>query len=265
MTERKLSYHALALPICRVEQEQQENYRIKGEILGTCFAIGNTHLITAAHVISDLTAIQSNAGVMLLNPEGQSFHIAPIIATEILHADIGILQIEPKQGKLWFGRARWRGTPLSEFERIRAFGYPYGLHTVGDRQQIVLRSFEGHTVVHLREYLPLGMSGDPFSVYELSFATPRGLSGAPLCTFTDNNVRVHGVVIGNSQSSMLVFQSSEKSTEKDGERTETTIVERYESLSLGIAVDMLTIKELKSGLLGSTVGAFLTTNELLTP
>jgi hypothetical protein len=39
MTERTLSYHAIALPICRVEQD-----RIKGEILGTYFAIGEMHL-----------------------------------------------------------------------------------------------------------------------------------------------------------------------------------------------------------------------------
>jgi hypothetical protein len=64
---------------------------------------------------------------------------------------------------------------------------------------------------------------------------------------------------------MLVFENSETLTQKDGQRTETTVVERYESLSLGIAVDVLTIKEFKSGLLGSSIGAFLAANDLLTP
>jgi hypothetical protein len=219
--------------------------------------------MTAAHVVNEMTAKKPNAVVMLFNPTTNVFHIAPVVNTEILDADLGIVEIEPGQGNLWFARARWSEKLLSGFERIRAFGYPYGLHVVGDRQQIVQRSFEGHSVAHIREFLPEGMGGAPFSVYELSFATPRGLSGAPLCIFTHNNVHVCGVVIGNSKSSMLIFDSSENLTDEHRQGTKTLVVERYESLSLGIAVDVLTMKELKSSLLGSTIGAFLTENDLL--
>jgi hypothetical protein len=40
--------------------------------------------------------------------------------------------------------------------------------------------------------------------------------------------------------------------------------ERYESLSLGIAVDLLGIRRFESRLLGSTIGEFVAANGLMT-
>jgi hypothetical protein len=246
--ERKHSFYGLALPICRLRQEKDEHGHVISEILGTCFGIGNIYLMTAGHVINELTSSQSRSIVLLRNPETNIFHVANVMETEILDADVGIIKINAGEGYLWFGRASWSGRPLAEFQHVRAVGYPYALDVVGDRRHIVQRCFKGHLVAHLREYLPDGMGGAPFSAYEISFTAPRGLSGAPLWTITANNVCVHGVVIGNRRSSMLVLSDlSEK-----------------ESMSLGIAVDILTIRELKSQLLASTIGEFLAANGLLT-
>jgi hypothetical protein len=253
--ERKLSYYGLALPICRLRQEKDEHGHVISEILGTCFGIGNVYLMTAAHVISELISSQSDSVVLLQNPETKVFYIARVVDTETLDADVGIVQINPREGNLWFARASWSAQPLSEFERIRAVGYPYGLHVVGSHTHIVQRGFEGHVVAHLREYLPLGMTPPSFSAYELSFAAPRGLSGAPVWTPVANNLRVHGIVIGNNKSRTSVLSGSEQWTDKDGQGNEkVTIIETYEWLTLGIAVDGPTIKQLKSELLGTTIG-----------
>jgi hypothetical protein len=58
---------------------------------------------------------------------------------------------------------------------------------------------------------------------------------------------------------MLIFDSTEINEEK-GERT---IVEQYESLNLGIAVQARSVFEAHSQLLGMTVGEFLQKNNMV--
>jgi len=176
------------------------------------------------------------AAVLLLNPATEVFHEARITDMEQLSADVGLFEIEPGQGRLWFGRIPWARKHLTDDDRVRTFGFPYGLNQVAGQQTLVLRSFGRQPVAHLKQYLPPGLIGAPFGAYELSFTAPRGLSGAPLLT-KGHNYAVHGVIIGDAQYSMLVHQQSDIERTDDGSRTETKTVERYESLSLGVAVD----------------------------
>ena len=159
-------------------------------------------------------------------------------------------------------RRPWNNQPLVGFDPIRCCGYAYGHHRVGDRQSVVQRCFQGYVVAPLNEFELPGTNADIFSVHELSFPVPRGLSGSPLLNAV-GNVMVNGVVIGNSDSQMVVFRSKEIETEAEKNTKSTTIVERFESLSLGIAVQPEAILPLQSTMLGTTIEDHLLTNELL--
>lgn len=110
----------------------------------------------------------------------------------------------------------------------------------------------------LTEFKPVAWAGPAFPAYELSFAAPRGLSGAPLLN-TRGTVFLHGVVIGNSQSRVPVFRSEERVS--DG--SSATIVEQYEALTLGIAVEASTILTQTSKLLGKSVREHLADHGLI--
>ncbi len=70
---------------------------------------------------------------------------------------------------------------------------------------------------------------------------------------------IHGMIIGNSESKMLVFRSEER--DKNGDTV--TAVEQYESLTLGIAITASEIIALPSKLLGSTIDEHLKDCDLM--
>jgi hypothetical protein len=129
------------------------------------------------------------------------------------------------------------------------------MHQVDERKSIVQRMFQGYLVSDLHEFKPLGYEGDPFAVFELSFNAPRGLSGSPLMT-TDLRISVSGIIIGNSKSSMLVFDTEEI----EGSESEETRVQHYESMSLGVAVQSKEIFPLRPALLDCTISEYLERN-----
>jgi hypothetical protein len=147
---------------------------------------------------------------------------------------------------------------LVGLEEARTIGYAYGLQEVDGEKTIVTRAFQGRLVARVNRFKPLGHRGDVFPVYEMSFAAPRGLSGSPLLS-AQGSIVVHGLMIGNSDSRMLVFASQETVQES----RETTRVEHYESLSLGIATQGPFIMSLESRLLGTTIERHLEAQELI--
>ena len=110
----------------------------------------------------------------------------------------------------------------------------------------------------LDEFKPVGWAGSAFPVCELSFAMPRGLSGAPLLN-SQGAVFVHGVVIGNSEARMLVFRSEERLTHG----AVVAVVEQYEALTLGIAVEAKAVLTQTSTLLGKTIREHLVEHHLI--
>ena len=134
-------------------------------------------------------------------------------------------------------------------------GFPYGTLRVDEKLKSVQRVFQGYVVSRIIEFKPVGVSGNPYAVYELSFAAPRGLSGAPLLNAA-GSLLLHGMVIAHSESKMIVFHSEEVVKEA----WETTVVEHHEVLRLGVAVTADHILGSESRLLGGLVRDFLGSN-----
>lgn len=253
------SGYSITLPVFASVPATGEAYRIEGEVCGSAFALGGEYMLTARHVLVEASAGGHQAVVGLQAPDG-FLKAARVVQSEQLDADIAILRVEfvVVGSDKWFNRFKWREPPVEPFEPIRVVGYGYGIHRVDDRQSLVVRGFQGHVVSRLNEFKPIGWAGSPFPVYELSFTTPRGLSGAPVLN-TQGTVFVHGVVIGNNQSRMLVFRSEERVTEG----VVATTVEQYEALTLGIAVEAKTVLAQTSTLLGKTIREHLIEHGLL--
>jgi hypothetical protein len=252
--------YSIALPVYTARRHPDERFEVIGEIVGTCFSIGNRYMMTAGHVIEKFRQRSDLMGVVgVFEPELEVQKGAEITDYEILPCDLGVLRVEfmEKIWSNWFHTLKWLQKPLNQFDKVTSLGYAYGLCEVEDRKSVLERGFEGHIVAAPKEFKPQNYQGKPFSVYELSFQSPRGLSGAPLLSL--DPVHVTGVLIGNSKTSMLVFDSAE--VEKSP--TSETVVERYESLSLGIAVQARKIFDIKSALLDNTLGEHFRENGML--
>jgi hypothetical protein len=121
-----------------------------------------------------------------------------------------------------------------------------------ERNNIASRSFKGYVVSRTRT----PFAANPWG-YELSFTCPRGLSGAPLTTL-DNFPLISGMVVGNRSTKMNIFTDREIISD-DKER----IVERYEALQLGIAIQSAELLSVRSGILDGDLGAHLAKHSLI--
>lgn len=206
---------------------------------GTAFCIGPDTFMTAHHVAAEALACPE---ARLAYGVEKVLHGAPIAGHEFFpDLDLAILRGHVPIAKT----IRWRVAELPMLEDVFASGYPYALDET--RSFFSLRAFKGYVVSRINfTRLP----GNP-RCYELSFQAPRGLSGAPLWTF-DPDATVQGVVIGNHSTEMLVF-SSRESVAADKE----TIVERFEAMQAGVALQSMALVSRHSSLLGSTIQDYL--------
>lgn len=79
--------------------------------------------------------------------------------------------------------------PLAIFDEAKAIGYPFALDP--ERLTLVHRGFSVHVVTRRELY---HVPGQPPG-YELSFPTPKGLSGAPLVARCDDGLCCYGYVV----------------------------------------------------------------------
>lgn len=255
------SGYSVSLPVFSAEMTGKQEFKLSGEIRGTCFSIGENYMLTAGHVASGLSCVPGSCAVVgLSNPDSRYFKGALVDDIEALSCDIGLLRVKfivPESAD-WFYSLKWAEHDLNPFDNVRCLGFAYGMHTVEDSKSCVQRAFQGHIVSNLLQFKPLRYKGKPFAVYELSFGAPRGLSGSPLLN-SHGTLTLNGLIIGNSESRMLVFQSEEREASEKSE----TIVEQYESLSLGIAVRADQIFKLNSRILGTTIGEYLRSRKLV--
>ena len=231
-------------PVLVGKRNDTGGFSLSGNVLGTCFSVGGGFCLTAGHVVSELNARQPDTVALIGMTLLEKWNGAVVIESEVLEADIGVIRYELSdlnfQGLPNFA---WNLENLDVLATVRAVGYPYGFHMVDEERLIVARAFKGEVVCTLPRYKPPGFNGSAFSIHELSFQAPRGLSGAPLLTGS-GPPKVKGVVIGNH--SMEMGDSSEE-----------------ERLSLGIAVCAGGIASLSSSLLGRKVGEHLLDQALL--
>jgi len=163
---------------------------------GTAFAFQSDHhplaYVTAAHVVGDLevgTSLFLQGGSGGGNATLGAIHESADIA--LLTKRLGALGVEPHP----LGppkAARWGDDVLS-------VGFP--LDVLGENSvhpPPVLRIFKGHIQRLVAGYEPPFNKALRYDAAELSFAAPRGLSGAPVMSWFDGSLI--GVVTENQRS-----------------------------------------------------------------
>lgn len=258
----ELTTYSFSLPVHIADERDGQLVQGKSCVLGTCFPIGGNFMLTAGHVVKELQEAKASGrghpAIGIFHPT--SFVQVGVRASEmeIFEPDIGIVKVEflhPEQ-EAWLFPLHWSVGRMNLGSPVRTPGYAFADHNIEGNRYIVQRSFQGSIVSEIGVYLPAGAKGEPFGVYETSFAAPRGHSGAPLL---QENGRVVGVVIGNSKSKILVLDTEETST--DGKTTK--LIEQWDSLSLGISVQSCVVLNLQSKLLGNSIRGFLEAKNLV--
>jgi hypothetical protein len=251
----------VSLPVQRAERVRGERFGVTAEVLGSCFSIGGGFFLTAGHVVREASAVVGAKVPVVGVPDPSGGFVGLAVEEgEDLGADVGVLRVAYAHSdyKDWFLTFPWRQSPLAQLEEAKTVGYAFGHTDVDGVLQIGPRAFQGYVVARRNRFKPPGMSGPAFSVYELSFAAPTGLSGAPLFG-PDMPSRIVGLVVGNTETEMCVYRSSE--TLSDGATVES--VSREEMLRLGIAVEVGTLLTLGSSLLGGALADHLRKHALL--
>ncbi len=246
-------------PIVVGKREPNGTYDISGNVLGTCFSIGSEFCLTAGHVISDIQAQPAGTLALFGIIQNDVWNGIEFLDSEILDADVGIIKYSsevPSHSNL--PAMSWDLSNPPVLSKVRSVGYPYGLHTIDGKPSILARAFEGYVVCTIPRFRPDGQEGPAFSIHELSFLAPRGLSGAPLLSKDDSHL-VRGIVIGNKKTDMWISTEIEK--ESNGSSVHT--VEHREFLYFGIAVRAEHLSSLNSLLLGCTIGEHLRKMKLL--
>ena len=210
-------------------------------LIGTSFHLGVQRFMSAAHVLREVERYPLRAITYFVGPE---IRFAPVSEIEYAeHLDIGVFRAEVPNA----ATPRWSFRGEALLEGIVAGGFPYALDT--ENKSITVRTFRGYIVA---AYRYIQMTGQP-GVYETSFQSPRGLSGAPLWIGGFGvPLELVGIVVANRSTEMLAF--SERERTREGLET---VVERFEALQLGIAIQSAAIADIPFQTLGSTVRAYV--------
>jgi hypothetical protein len=211
-------------------------------VYGTAFNIGEDYFMTAGHSLK--SAASENDTIAIGFVDGQDYLASEVLDYEIVpEFDVGFIKVMAR-----IDRAKgleWEHKRIASLLDVGAMGHPYALdpesHTLGSR------SFKGYIVSRRRFH---GFPAKPW-IYELSFQCPRGLSGAAVITL-DGSPKIVGMVVGNHTTKMLVFSDSERISE-----SKETIVERYEALQLGIALQSTGLLTINSRILKGTLSNHL--------
>jgi len=202
-------------------------------LYGTALPLGRDLLLTADHVVANVLDAAPEFAVGWGAPEDSHEPGGPVpfsrasVAARWPEVDLAALRLPAPLENL----PAWDMGIHAIFTPVASIGFPFG-YDVTDKT-VTPRGFSGN-IVCSHNYPRF--SGNP-SVYELSFATPRGLSGGPLLL----GARICGAIVGNHQTKMLVF-SDEERVEESGA---VTRVERYEVMNLGIAITARSILDLR--------------------
>ena len=259
--QRAVSFYSVSFPVLIAEAVRPKVYQIRGEIEGTAFRIGGTLFMTAGHVVTTIKSSGMTGVVGVFDRNGREMRALAISRSEVIDGDVGIVETEAvdRESGESSESLPWSTRSIGHFDDLCSVGYAYGFYRSKDRNSIIQRVFRGYVVADPVDFAPIGYPRDGFAAFELSFAAPRGLSGAPLILDRAGVLQVAGVVIGNSQSRMPILEREDVSD--DGH--ERVIVQQYESLTLGIATQARAILDQRSELLRGTVREYLKSARLL--
>jgi hypothetical protein len=214
------------------------------EACGTAFPIGKDTCLTAAHVWERVQSFPFQTLAVMDNPQSGEAKLVQIGAGEaIAGVDIAIIRVPTVEFRTV---PSWSVTPTALLDEVETFGYPYGFDP--ESETFNVRGFRGEIV---GGRVLACLAARPAAL-ELSFACPRGLSGAPLIRTAPASA-VIGVIVGNAITEMIVYQEEEKLTEGGRE----SVFTKTEAMHLGIAVKVSEILPLQSRLLDGTIDAWV--------
>ena len=222
---------------------------------GAALYLGETFFLTAAHVAD--TANPDDFYVTEFDPGlGYGFYQRKIVEIEQKpDIDVAMLKADfPPRARV--RSLTWSADNCTLATRLYATGFPFSV----DKNWRIpkIRTFQGNIV----SQMPFDtLAGNPLA-YELDFACPRGMSGAPLVSCDNvDNPEIRGLVIGNHRTDQSIFREKEIIEEDN----QTTIIEHYDSLSLGIAVHIDPILRAKYDMIGEvTLADYLGSKQKLT-
>ncbi len=196
-------------------------------VVGAAFRLGDNFFLTAAHCLKP-PGEHPWIGLGVLGHGAELQQVVDVSGAECDEScDLGVFECRTGETHK---RLHWSDRLLPMGASVSAPGYAYGFGQ--DGRGVTGRTFSG-TVVAARPFRRV--RAEP-RAYEVSFQCPRGLSGAPLLTET---LAVSGVVLGNQSTEMMVYASREHvSPERQH------VVERFEPLALGIAIQSRAVLEL---------------------
>jgi hypothetical protein len=227
--------HTHVFPVVGGTRSEDRRAFLTQDVYGTAFPIGGGFWMTAGHVMKQAAANPSHA---IAYPHEGGWGISESADLEILEShDVCIF----RNG---FGKATlmpWYLGELAMATNVLSVGYPYSLNR--DLMTLSIRAFRGSIVAGFTtDHIPAHPRA-----YELQYSCPRGLSGAPVIS-EGNALATCGVVVGNASTETNVFTLREVVREGT-----TTIVERYEAMNVGLAVQTGSLATLRFNVLGRTL------------
>ena len=165
-------------------------------IYGTAFPIAPGLFVTAGHVADDARA-DGMIGLAHIGPEG-GVRVSSVPDCEVFSGiDLAVMSCPDLSGlpamPLDFDHQ------LTLLDPAYAIGYPWSLDP--EWVTVVPRGFRGHVVTRRETYqLPAQPPG-----YELSFLTPKGMSGAPLVSHVRGHQCCYGYIVQQTTVGDAVF------------------------------------------------------------
>lgn len=243
-----INAYEYVFPLVGGESTSLQNGFKTTQICGTAFYLKGGIYLTAGHSLKNAWQQYELMGLAYLD-NAKKFQTGRVTAWEAIDDyDIGFFKAETPEAK----PMEWDFEQLPMLSDVRTTGFPYALDS--QNRIIGIRSFKGYIVSGSLFYR---FPSRPWC-YELSFQCPRGLSGAPLFTndFDPQEKRivnkVRGIIIGNQSTEMLVYSDKEV-LQGDKER----IVERYEAMQAGIAIQTRSLQGIKSTIIGGSLLDYL--------
>lgn len=165
--------------------------KLGSPFLGTCFCFRRSDaILTAAHLVIGRTRES-----LAVAPAVVGWDVDSLPVEEIdIHptADVALLRIRPG-GLSGFYAFHWYGTLLGWGQEVQAFEFPEDTH--GDSVAPTPRMFVGT----IQRELSYSDGRGKYHGVELSFPSPQGLSGGPICS-TRDQTQVIGLMAANQDA-----------------------------------------------------------------
>jgi hypothetical protein len=94
MDTEAIVIYSISLPILRAKELPGDIFQVTGEVVGTCFSIGDGFMLTAGHVLDSLEMPGLVGVVGLTNHFTGLIKSARITGKEKLPCDIGLLKVD---------------------------------------------------------------------------------------------------------------------------------------------------------------------------